>query len=486
MSEGQRARRWGVHERTTRRQILVAGATGAAALALIRPAWARAAGAPTGRVVVVGAGLAGLTAAYELNRRGWDVLVLEASDRIGGRVKTVRAPFLGGQHAEAGGEYVDVVHRHVRAYCRRFGIPLDDSARGFGKLTDLVYRRGRTELLPRFTSGRVNRDVSRFYRRVYQLARHLDPRDPVGTGAHLDSMSARSVLNEIDPSPRGLFLLEGYIRDDYAAEPEDLSLLTLASGEKVYQPVPDRALEAFRIRGGNSRLAEAFATRLGAGLRLGAPVDAIEQSSSAVRVTAAGETHTAAFCVLAAPLPALRPVDLGDAGLPEPLRGAIADLSYGPVTKTLLQYDRRYWREQGSSGDLLSDLPLGSTWEGTDQQPGRHGVLIAYAAGRHSLHFEPETTPERARDAARWIGDVYPHTAQGVIESASVSWPEEPYSGGAWLAPRPGQVLPYWKALREPAGRIHLAGEHTDELYPGYMEGAIRSGRRAAERIMEA
>jgi monoamine oxidase len=67
-----------------------------------------------------------------------------------------------------------------------------------------------------------------------------------------------------------------------------------------------------------------------------------------------------------------------------------------------------------------------------------------------------------------------------------VSWPVEPHSGGAWMAPRPGQVVPYWNALREPAGRIHLAGEHTDDLYPGYMEGAVRSGRRAARTIAHA
>ena len=113
-------------------------------------------------------------------------------------------------------------------------------------------------------------------------------------------------------------------------------------------------------------------------------------------------------------------------------------------------------------------------------------MLIGYAAGANSRYFEPETSAKRARATRAWIGDVFPGSAREAIDYASVSWPVEPYSGGAWMAPRPGQVVPYWNALREPAGRIHLAGEHTDDLYPGYMEGAVRSGRRAARTIAHA
>jgi monoamine oxidase len=129
---------------------------------------------------------------------------------------------------------------------------------------------------------------------------------------------------------------------------------------------------------------------------------------------------------------------------------------------------------------------MGSVWEATDQQAGRHGVLIDYAAGDNSSHFETLTTPERAADAAGWIDEVLPGSRRGLTEAASVSWPVEPYTGGAWVAPRPGQMRLYRDALRHPAGRIHLAGEHTDDLYPGYMEGAVRSGQRVAGEIRAA
>ena len=476
--------------RLSRRKLLIAGGAVAAAgivgADLISSSFGRQDASGRRRVVVVGAGLAGLTAAYELGLAGFDVTVLEARDRIGGRVYTVRDPFQIGQHAEAGGEYVDVVHRRVRAFCRRFGLPLQNATRGFAGLEDVAYVNRRRERLGQFRTARAQRDVNRFYRLIYELGRGLDPGDPAGTKPKLDKTSVGWAIDRIDPSERGRFLLAGFVRDDYAAQPEDLSLLTYATGEKVYESVPDRGIEKWRIKGGNSQLPQAFADRLGEGVRLSSPVEAIEQSDTGVEVHAAGETFAGEFCVIAAPLPALRNVDLGAASLSRRQHGAIANVTYGRATKTLLQYRRRYWRDEGFSGDIYSDRPLGATWEATNGQPGRPGVLIAYAAGDNSRYFEPKTTPERARAARDWIREVFPGSARGVIERASVSWPVEPYSGGAWMAMRPGQVVPYWNALREPAGRIHLAGEHTDDLYPGYMEGAVRSGLRAARKVQAA
>jgi monoamine oxidase len=476
--------------RLSRRKLLIAGGTVVAAgvigADLISSSFGKRGASGRGRVIVVGAGLAGLTAAYELGRAGFDVTVLEARDRIGGRVYTVRAPFRDGQHAESGGEYVDVVHRRVRAFCRRFGLPLQNATRGFAGLEDVAYVNGRRESLGKFKTDRAARDINRFYRLIYELGRGLDPADPVGTKPRLDSTSVAWAIDRIDPSERGRFLLASFVRDDYAAQPEDLSLLTYATGEKVYESVPDRGIEKWRIKGGNYQLPRAFADRLDEGVRLSTPVEAIAQSGSGVEVHAGGDVFGGEFCVIAAPLPALRNVDLSAARLSRRQRGAVANVTYGRVTKTLLQYKRRYWRDDGFSGDIYSDLPLGATWEATNGQPGRPGVLIAYAAGANSGYFEPKTSPQRAGAARSWIGKVFPGSASGVIEQASVSWPVEPYSGGAWMAMRPGQVVPYWNALREPAGRIHLAGEHTDDLYPGYMEGAVRSGLRAARKIRAA
>ena len=439
--------------------------------------------ARTRSVVVVGAGLAGLTAAYELERAGFDVTVLEARDRAGGRVHTIRAPFAGGQHAEAGGEYIDVVHHHVRRYCRHFGLPLEDTRRGFAGLEDLGYLHGRRYRLGQLAGA--DHGSARYYRAIYRLTRHLDPFDPVGTAPRLDHQSVADLLDRIRLRGRDRLAVESYIRDDYAAEPDRLSLLGVASAERVYENVRDAEIERYRVRNGNSLLVAAFARRLAGRLRSATPVTAIAQEPGRVTVTAGGQTHDAAHCVLAVPLPAARALDLSSAGISATLSEAITHLAYGRVTKNLVQYRRRFWRDEGFSGDLLSDLPLGTAWEATDQQGGRRGILIAYAAGARSVPMERATPRRRIEAVAHELDRVY-ETRSVPVGAASTAWRDQRFTGGAWAAPAPGQMTDFWSVLRRPAGLIHLAGEHTDDLYPGYMEGAVRSGIRAAKRIERA
>jgi monoamine oxidase len=466
----------------TRRTFVGGAAAGVGALA-IGPGFLaslQAASERRRRVIVVGAGLAGLAAAYELERAGVRVTVLEVRGRVGGRVHTVRHPFLAGQHAEAGGEFVDVVHRHVRRYCRRFGLPLEDAHRGFAGLDDAVFRRGR-----RFRAGRFatyGDGLGRFYDRLYALTRRLDPTDPVRTGRRLDDRSVADFLDEIGIAGRPRFVVDAYIRSDYAAEPEDVSLLYAGAAERVYRNVPDAGVERYRIRGGNSRLAAAFAARL-ADLRLATPVEAIVDGAGGAEVVAGGRTHAADGIVLAVPMPAARAIDVVGARFAPALRGAIAELAYGRVTKNLVQYRRRFWRRRGWSGDLTTDLPLSSTWEATDQQQGAHGILIDYASGDRCRGFEELAAPRRVAKVAAELDRVYGGARRRPIAAASVSWPRERYSGGAYAAPAPGQVTAFFDALRRPAGRVHLAGEHTDDIFPGYMEGALRSGVRAAAAI---
>ncbi len=435
-----------------------------------------------GRVLVVGGGLAGLTAAYELERSGWEVVVLEARPRLGGRVYTVH-DFAGDQHAEAGGEYVDSGHRELRAYAREFAIPLEDARRGFGGLDAVVFRGGERHLAWRYRTPEVRRQSARFWRSLYDLVARVDLDDPgSGIGRALDRRSLADLMDELGIDGRARFLLERGIRDDYATEPERLSLLFVALSERAGWNQPDAGREIYRLRGGNSRLVEAFADRLAGEVLTGAPVTAIEHTATGVAATIAdGRSFSGAHCVLAAPLPALRAVSFTPA-LPEPLARAIAELEYGPVAKALLQYERRYWRRRGFSGDVASDLPMGSAWEATDQQPGRSGILLAYASGAGGIAAAELTERERITGSAADLERIFPGSRRLLLRSHSVAWTAEPYSGGGWSTYSPGQVLDFWTALREPVGRIQLAGEHTSDL-SGYMESAIRSGRRAAQRI---
>lgn len=443
----------------------------------------RGSGDPPTRVIVVGAGLAGLAAAYELGRAGFAVTVLEARGRIGGRVHTVREPFRGGQHAEAGGEYIDLPHTTIRRYAAQLGVGLEDVRRGGG---------GRTAA---FVGGRMRRwaeltdypAIRPFYSRLYGLARPLDPEDPAARGAALDARSAADLIDEAGVRGRPRWVLETWIRDDYGVEASELSLLGMAAAERLYFNTPDRAIEVFRIRGGNDRLAAELERRSGAELRLSTPVTSIARDPAGVQVRAGNASFAAEWCVLAAPLPALRAIEF-DPPLPAPLAGAIAEMGYARIAKTLIQYRRRFWRRLGFSGDTFTDLPLGTTWEGTDQQDGRRGVLISYAAGRTHDRLAARSAVGRGQLATvgRGLDRVYPGSARLALGGEGVDWAGEPYSGGCWVQAAPGQVVPYWRSLREPAGRIVLAGEHAARRYSGYMEGALRSGVAAAELIADA
>jgi monoamine oxidase len=152
----------------------------------------------------------------------------------------------------------------------------------------------------------------------------------------------------------------------------------------------------------------------------------------------------------------------------------LEELQYGAATKTLLRYRRRVWRSAGLSGDAVTDLRAGTVWEASDRQPGCEGILISYAAGARN----PPVPAEAAAD----LGALFPGSVEAFDRAVRADWAAAPLTGGSYTAYAPGQVTRFWDAVRTPFGRVRLAGEHAD-AYTGYMEGAIRSGRRAAARI---
>jgi monoamine oxidase len=463
----------------TRRRFLVGAAGGAAAIGLGAGVTLARRGGGERRVIIVGAGFAGLSAAYQLGRSGFEVTVLEARERIGGRVFTVRDPFEAGQHGEAGGEAIDRAHRVILGYARELGLGLEDTRRGPGGAA-ITYVRGRRL---RFSELRDPRATRPFYSRLYELARRIDPADPAARGAQYDSVSAADLIDRVGVRGTARFVLETQIRDDYGVEASEISLLGMAAIEAAYFGAPG-GTEVFRIRGGNSRLADTLASRSGAEILTSRPVSEIERSPEGVRVHAGGEVFEGESCVLATPLPAMRAIAF-EPPLPAALAGAVAEMQYARVAKTLVQYRTRFWRRRGLSGDTYTDLPMGSAWEATDRQRGREGVLIAYAAGWTHDRLAAEAAGEPVAEVTGELDRVYPGSGRLALEGATVDWAAEPYSGGCWMQAAPGQVVPFWRAVREPVGRIVLAGEHTAR-FAGYMEGALASGITAAQTIRDA
>jgi monoamine oxidase len=425
------------------------------------------------RVVVVGGGLAGLTAAYELKRAGFAVTVLEARERVGGRVWTIRSPFTGGQHAEAGGEYIDTKHANILAYVRRFGLETEDVRNGPASLTGAAFFNGRRRTEDAVFTQAVLDDADRFWTRLDNLS--FDP--------SLDRRSVAWLVDQVGLSPLARLRVTIDIRDDYDVEPDRVSLLFAVMAETATSNQPDSGVEAFRIRGGNDQLPNAFAHALGGSVRLGTAVTAVEQTPSGVVVTAGESPYRADYCVVAAPLPPLRAVRFSPA-LPVAVAGAISRLQCGVGTKTLLQYRRRVWRDQGFDGDTDSDLTFNTTWEATDQQSGRAGILLVYTVGANGERFTRLPAQARVDTAVSQLDRVYPGSKRELEHSFAQAWATDPYAGGTYSAYAPGQITAFWTALRQPVGRRWFAGEHTDPL-TGYMEGAIRSGKRVAAAIRQ-
>jgi monoamine oxidase len=473
----------------TRREFLQSGAlAGAGALALAACRDVGGVGGRVGRgtVVVVGAGLAGLVAARTLVAEDWEVVLYEARGRAGGRVLTARFP--DGQTGELGGEFIDRDHAAIRALAADLDLELEPVPGGGGE--DLVRRgglaQGWTEYLDA-DGGLARRDRERFYASLGELARNVDPDDPPASpdAAALDRRSVADFLDELALSDRGRFFVERVdIIDEYTVAPDRLSLLQVVGDTAHTADLRNGDYEAFRIEGGNGQIADRLVEELGRVVKLGRPVTAITQDRDGVRVAAGDLIKTAQYVIVATPLPPLRAVRF-DPALPPEMRDAVADLGYGTGTKTLLGYRPRVWSDEGFTGYAVTDLAVGTTWEASDAQPGASGVLLGYTVGPPGATLGAQSNGARAESVAGDADVLFPGSAVAWSGSeASIAWHDERFTGGTYTAYRPGQVTAFWRAMREPFERIYWAGEHTD-VYTGYMEGAVRSGLRAAEAIIE-
>lgn len=412
--------------------------------------------------------------------------MLEARDRVGGRVWTLRNPDTG-QYAEAGGEYLDSEHSEMRALVDRFGLRTERSYVASEEPEDLVVRGGVRRTYSEVAAGEASEQMERFYGAIDELAADLDVSDPAShpDAEELDSATAADGMDELGITGDARYLIESSFRDDYGVEPDRLSQLFVVHTYGAAYNQPASGTEIDRIEGGADQVPRALARELGDAVRLASSVASVAHGGSGVAVTIrGGETLEGDHCVLAAPLPALRRIRFEPA-LPSPFGEAIARAQYGPISKTLLQYPRRFWRERGLSGYAITDGPAGTTWEASVEQPGREGVLTSYAAGDLGLSRLEMPDGALAEVVAAGVAEAFGGGVPEPLEARSVRWPLMPYSGGGYVAWAPRQMSAWYGPLREGTGRLLFAGEHTAEL-SGYMEGAVRSGHRVAGRIDDA
>jgi monoamine oxidase len=431
-------------------------------------------------VLVAGAGLAGLSAAYDLSALGAEVTVVDARDRIGGRVWTIRDGFEDRQHAEAGGDMIDEDQQEIRELCRELGLTLKHILRGgFGQVRmDGADQPGIVDHGASYSWDRL-RDSLRDAIRLYRLAeRRWD--SPIvsslargSVAAWLDDIRADADLRATARGLRGFFL----------ADPEELSLAALV--DQFAEDAKPAGWGMYRIEGGNDRLPAALASHLGDRLHLQTDLVAISHRGATVRASvkrAGAVSHISCdYAVLALPATALRRVPMTPA-LPTAQHEAIARLKYGRATRTLLQFSKRFWRAPGRPRAFGSALAFGAVWDGNEEQRGRAGILSLLAGGSASDASQSLLARDGAKGMVEALGWLGAQPAD-LVASRHVVWEHDPLvrGGYAYFDPAFDPALRPW--LARPCGRLFFAGEHTSIRWQGYMNGAVESGRRAAAEI---
>lgn len=433
-------------------------------------------------VVVVGAGLAGLSATERLLAGGARVTLIEAGDRVGGRARTVRR-FANGQIAESGAEWIDTDHVRMLSLVRRFGLQLEGEGSVWTLLRRYLYRDGRLltaadldELQPSLR-GQLDEYQGRFETFAEGIVDPSRPQDHPDA-AEIDSWSMADVAEQCGLGDVARLFSQRNAQGEFAEEPNSVSALFVAQ-QRALTAGADHEVRSHRLVGGMSQIAERWAATLPDGvLHTGDPVVAIEWSSDAVAVRTATSVLTADRVVLACALPALRRIELRP-GFPALLAQAVDELGYGTVTKTALQFSHRTWPTGYANNDLASQR----VYEPTVDQPGDEGILMAYTGGdggRRLAEFDEETR-------MRLVGDDLA-TMYGLSEPIagfSRAWSEHERFGCSYAAYQPGQVCRFWEVLRQPCGPVRLAGEHVATC-TGYLEGAVESGETVAEWALQS
>ena len=441
--------------------------------------------------VVVGAGLAGLSAGAEIAAAGRSVVVLEARDRVGGR--TFSRVLGDGAVAELGGQWIGPTQDRMYALARELGIetyPTYDTGDQVALLGRKRYRFSGT--LPRL-NPLVLADFSQAFLRLERMAKRIDPDRPwdAPSAREWDAQTVETWLRRHMGTRLGRETMRLFVRAILTTEPASLSLLfTLfyfRSGTSLETLVSTTGgAQQDRLVGGAQRVSIGLADRLGDGVVLGAPVRAIEQRRDGVRVATDDRSWTARRAVVAVP-PALAGGIAYDPPLPGYRHQLTQRMPHGATIKAIAVYDEPFWRGEGLSGQAGAlDLPVDFTFD-TSPRDGRPGMLVGFVEGDRALALGRRSEGDRRRLVLESFARLFGRRAAEPVEYLDRDWSEEEWTRGCYGGHMPPGVLTrFGPALRQPVGRIHWAGTESARVWAGYMEGAVESGRRAASEVLEA
>jgi len=455
---------------------------------------------PRSKVIVLGAGLAGLTAAWELDQAGHEVVVVEAQMRPGGRVLTLREGFTPGLSAEAGAMSFSDSYQNLIHYMKLFEIP-------FAPLATSAVRSAGASVLYHLRGKRIKAGINENTDWPFDLT---DEERKLGLAGILQKYLLSVLAGVSDVSPSDTF-------PDWVRAHDQKTLLELAAERGASKGAQDllrstswfadmrhdesaaasllsdlylffRGQTAYGFPNGVDALPIAFASRLGERIRYGTEVIRIEQSSEQVEVIVktGGMLNrlTADRVVCAIPFSVLRHIEVDPPFSPSK-QEVISGLEYGPVTRVYLQVSQRFWESEGVTGGAYTDLSIGQVQEHPIFRTGMEGnraILEAHVRGDAAPTLDTMTEDERLRFVLAEMEKVHPGISKYYEGGQSKSWQNDPWARGAFSKFRLGQMTDWLPRIAKPEGRIHFTGEHTS-IFPATMEGAVESGVRVAREI---
>jgi monoamine oxidase len=443
------------------------------------------------KVIVLGAGLAGLSAGYELTQAGHDVTILEARARSGGRVYTLRKPFADGLYAESGATRIPENHEWTMRYVKLFDLTLDEFRPI--DLRDVNYVHGKrivaghgddidwpVELTVEEKEMGLTGMRQKYITPVVKEMGDVSASDwlPPDTMKKYDKLTWIEFLRKQGASAGAVELLTmGHSAGLY----KDISALQMlrvsAEGRKRRQ--------MYKIRGGNDLLPQAFAERLKEKIHYNSPVVKIEQDRQGVQAIFldSGKQQVIAgdYIVCTMPYSILKNIGVAPKFSSEKRR-AIEQLWYTSIARISIQTKTRFWQDEELSGFAHTDLPIMEAWNLSYNMPGTRGMLAAYSSGEPARQIMSMKENKRITFTLEQMEKMFPQIREQFEVGASVCWDEEEWSRGAWAWLKPEQtetILPY---ISSPEGRIHFAGDHTSP-WSSWMQGALQSGNRAATEV---
>ncbi|MEM7583714.1 MAG: NAD(P)/FAD-dependent oxidoreductase [Acidobacteriota bacterium] len=444
------------------------------------------------RIVIVGAGLAGLAAGLELDRAGVEVVIVEAQGRPGGRIQTLRDDFADGFFAEAGGDLIGGSYRTLMGFVHELGLSVVPLA-GRGPRSDVLVVLGDQ----RFRLSELRRDPSLWPLELTDAERRVAPFGLLGlyvtplareigdparvlddAMARYDAMSLHDLLVERGASPAAIRMIE---------IPLNYNSTRTVSALSVIRDTARRLNETatYVIAGGNDRLPQAMAERLRQQVRYRTSVRRIEQHAGGVRLAVEQHSRSSELegdaVIVTLPFTALRDVEMP--GLPEARANIIRELPYTQISKTFIQTRSRFWRDEMGASAIWTDSPFERTFDISKSFEGPRGLLVGWVNGTGVEALENASEAEISARTIDHLRRSFPEHADTFEGAHTVHWGRT-YARGAYAHFAPGQLRAMAPLIAQPIGRIHFAGEHTELVAPG-MEGALVSGLRAAQELLK-